>query len=178
MRLFRTVLALAMVLGMAAASAQPSQGPGLPPLPKLTSPRVYVLDCGTIISNRPEGFGLTRDDVFNPNFKYLIADRTEELEDTAEVELPDKRSFRRTARVAAVHIVEQYSECELIYYVRDADGKTRRLVHGFLMRWYSLHEMEHLLARCNFRVKAVFGDFNRSPLTDESPEMIFIAERI
>ena len=68
MRLFRTVLALAMVLGMAAASAQPSQGPGLPPLPKLTSPRVYVLDCGTIISNRPEGFGLTRDDVFNPNF--------------------------------------------------------------------------------------------------------------
>jgi len=117
-------------------------------------------------------------DVFNPNFKYLIADRTEELEDTAEVELPDKRSFRRTARVAAVHIVEQYSECELIYYVRDADGKTRRLVHGFLMRWYSLHEVEHLLARCNFRVKAVFGDFNRSPLTDESPEMIFIAERI
>jgi glyoxylase-like metal-dependent hydrolase (beta-lactamase superfamily II) len=27
-----------------------------------------VLDCGTIISNRPEGFGLTRDEVFNPNF--------------------------------------------------------------------------------------------------------------
>ena len=27
-----------------------------------------MLDCGTIISNRPEGFGLTRDDVFNPNF--------------------------------------------------------------------------------------------------------------
>jgi N-acyl homoserine lactone hydrolase len=68
MTLFRTVLALAMVLGVAAASAQPAPGPGLPPLPKLTSPRIYVLDCGTIISNRPEGFGLTRDDVFNPNF--------------------------------------------------------------------------------------------------------------
>jgi glyoxylase-like metal-dependent hydrolase (beta-lactamase superfamily II) len=27
-----------------------------------------VLDCGTIISNRPEGFGLTRDEVFNLNF--------------------------------------------------------------------------------------------------------------
>ena len=26
--------------------------------------------------------------------------------------------------------------------------------------------------------QAVFGDFNRSPLTDVSPEMIFIAERI
>jgi SAM-dependent methyltransferase len=117
-------------------------------------------------------------DVFNPSIRYLIEDRTEEREDTAEVELPDNRSFRRTARVAAVHIVEQYSEAELIYYVRGADGITQRLVHGFLMRWYWRYELEHLLARCNFRVKAVFGDFNRSPLTDESPEMIFIAERI
>jgi SAM-dependent methyltransferase len=117
-------------------------------------------------------------DVFNPNIKYLLEDRSEEREDTAEVELPDNRSFRRTVRVAAVHIVDQYSEAELIYYVRGADGSTQRLVHGFLMRWYWLYELEHLLARCNFRVRAVFGDFNRSPLTDESPEMIFIADRI
>jgi hypothetical protein len=51
-------------------------------------------------------------------------------------------------------------------------------VHGFLMRWYWLYELEHLLARCNFRVRVVFGDFNRSPLTDASPEMIIIADRI
>lgn len=117
-------------------------------------------------------------DVFNPNLRYLIEDRTDEREDTAEVELPDKRSFRRTVRIGAVHTVDQYSEVEAIYYVRDADGKTHRLVHGFLMRWYWLYELEHLLARCNFRVRAVFGDFNRSPLTDASPEMIFIADRI
>jgi SAM-dependent methyltransferase len=117
-------------------------------------------------------------DVFNPNIRYLLEDRTEEREDTAEVELPDNRSFRRTARIAAAHIVDQYSEAELIYYVRGADGSTQRLVHGFLMRWYWLYELEHLLARCNLRVKAVFGDFNRSPLTDESPEMIFVAEKI
>jgi len=117
-------------------------------------------------------------DVFNPKIQRLIEDRTAEQEDTAEVALPDNRSFRRTGRVAAVHIDDQYSEVELIYYVRGADGSTQRLVHGFLMRWYWRYELEHLLARCNFRVKAVFGDFNRSPLTDESPEMIFITERI
>lgn len=116
-------------------------------------------------------------DVFNPKMRYLLEDRTDEREDTAEVELADNRSFRRTVRVAAVHIVDQYSEAELIYYVRGADGSTQRLVHGFLMRWYWLYEIEHLLARCNLRVRAVFGDFNRSPLTDESPEMIFIADR-
>jgi N-acyl homoserine lactone hydrolase len=62
------VLAGIMLLGFAAAAQTPAAESGLPPLPKLTSPRVYVLDCGTIISNRPESFGLTRDDVFNPNF--------------------------------------------------------------------------------------------------------------
>lgn len=117
-------------------------------------------------------------DVFNPNPRYLLEDRTDEREDTPEVDLPDNRSFRRTGRVAAVHIADQYSEIELIYYVRGADGVTQRLVHGFLMRWYWRYELEHLLMRCNFRVKAVFGDFNRSPLTDASPEMIVVAERI
>jgi SAM-dependent methyltransferase len=117
-------------------------------------------------------------DVFNPNIGYLLEDRRDEREDTAEVELPHNRSFRRTARVAAVHIVDQYSEAELIYYVRESDGTTQRFVHGFSMRWYWLYEVEHLLARCGFRLGAVFGDFNRSPLTDVSPEMIFIAERI
>jgi SAM-dependent methyltransferase len=117
-------------------------------------------------------------DVFNPNLKYLIQDRTAEQEDTPEVRLPENRSFRRTGRITAVHIVEQYSEVELIYYVRGADGSEQRLVHGFLMRWFWKHEMEHLLARCGFRVKAVFGDYNRAPLTDQSAEMIFIAERV
>jgi N-acyl homoserine lactone hydrolase len=48
------------------ASAQTT--PGLPPLPKLTSPRLYVLDCGTIISHEPERFGLSRQDVSDPDF--------------------------------------------------------------------------------------------------------------
>ncbi|HLE57519.1 MAG TPA: class I SAM-dependent methyltransferase [Rhodothermia bacterium] len=117
-------------------------------------------------------------DVFNPKLEYLVEDRTDEREDTAEVTLPDGRTFRRTGRVAAVHIADQYGEVELIYYVRGADGTTQRLVHGFLMRWYWRYELEHLLARCNFRVRAVFGDYNRSPLTDASPDMIFIAERV
>jgi hypothetical protein len=46
------------------------------------------------------------------------------------------------------------------------------------MRWFWRYEIEHLLARCRFRLEAVFGDFDRSPLTDASPEMIFIAESV
>jgi len=37
--------------------------------------------------------------------------------------------------------------------------------------------VEHLLARCGFRVTALYGNFDRSPLVDASPEMIFVEER-
>jgi SAM-dependent methyltransferase len=118
-------------------------------------------------------------DVFNPNLHFLVDEtRADEREDTPETPLPDGRSFRRTGRVTAVHVADQYSEVELIYYVRYADGTTRRLVQDFPMRWFWRYELEHLLARCGFRVESVFGNFDRSPLTDGSPEMIFIAERI
>jgi hypothetical protein len=117
-------------------------------------------------------------DVFNPNIR-LLADptRSEEREDTPETPLPDGRTMRRTGRVTAVHPVEQYSEVELIYYVQQPDGRAERLVQSFPMRWYTKSELIHVLARSGFRVIRIWGDFDRSPLSDESPEMIFIAER-
>ena len=60
----RMLIAFVMALCVAASA----QTTGLPPLPKLTSPRLYVLDCGTIISHEPERFGLTRQDVSDPDF--------------------------------------------------------------------------------------------------------------
>jgi ubiquinone/menaquinone biosynthesis C-methylase UbiE len=36
-------------------------------------------------------------------------------------------------------------------------------------------EMEHLLARCGFTVEAVYGDFYRQELRDDSSEMIWLA---
>src|SRR5271169_6501084 len=72
MNLSKRILALARIAGLAfglpALAQTPPQPPHYPPLPQVGSVRVYVLDCGTIISNRPEGFGLTRDEVFNLNF--------------------------------------------------------------------------------------------------------------
>ena len=36
-------------------------------------------------------------------------------------------------------------------------------------------EMERLLSRTGFAVEAVYGDFERHQLTDDSAEMIFMA---
>ncbi len=51
----------------AARSAMPPNRSGVAPLPRVTSPRLYVIDCGTLIFNRPEDYNLTRDEVADTN---------------------------------------------------------------------------------------------------------------
>ena len=102
---------------------------------------------------------------------------TEETEDTPEMILPDGRKFRRCNRVISFHKGEQYNEVELIHYVTYPNEKTERLVQSFPFRYFYRYEVEHLLARCGFKITELFGNFDRSPLTENSPEMIFICEK-
>jgi SAM-dependent methyltransferase len=119
-------------------------------------------------------------DVFNPNPARLIpgSDLGEEIEDLPETQLPDGRTVRRAGRIAGLHRDKQYNNVELIYYVTHPDGKKERLVQSFPMRYYYRYEMEHLLELSRFRVVDLFGDFDKSVFTSDSPEMIFIAEKI
>jgi len=108
--------------------------------------------------------------LFDPAF-------TKESEDTSEVVLPDGRKFRRCNRCAAFHRTEQYNEIELIHYVTYPSGKTERLLQKFALRYFFRYEVEHLLARSGFRVVELFGNYDKSPLIDDSPDMIFVAEK-
>jgi SAM-dependent methyltransferase len=102
----------------------------------------------------------------------------QESEAAQEFEVPDGRRVKMRDRVAAFHRAEQRNDVEMIYYVRHPDGREERLVFAFTVRYFFRYEVEHLLARCGFRVVALYGDFDRSPLADSSAEMIFVAERV
>jgi SAM-dependent methyltransferase len=119
-------------------------------------------------------------DIFHPNPARLVPNPkyTVEIEDLPETQLPDGRKLRRASRMVSFHRERQYNDIELIYYVSNPDGRTERLVQSFPMRYYYRYEMEHLLELCGFRVIELFGDFDRSAFSGDSPEMIFIAERI
>lgn len=93
-----------------------------------------------------------------------------------EYSTPDGRHVRIMERVAAFHRAEQRNDVEMIFYVTSPDREQQRLVFAWTLRYFFRYEVEHLLARCGFRVIAVYGDFDRSPLADTSPEMIFEAE--
>lgn len=115
-------------------------------------------------------------DVFNPSFAMMVADRSAEAEDTPEFRLPDGRFMRRTVRVPRVRWVDQTSEIEIIYYLRDGNDVSRT-VQAFDMRWYVAAELEHLLARAGFVIEAIYGNFDRSDLRDESPEIVIVAAK-
>jgi SAM-dependent methyltransferase len=116
-------------------------------------------------------------DVFNPNYAAMASDRSAEAEDSSAV-LPDGRTMRRTIRIPRVRWTDQVTEAELIYYVESPGAAPVRHVHAFEMRWYVPAELVHLLARAGFAVRATYGDYARSPLTDDAPELIVCAERL
>lgn len=95
-----------------------------------------------------------------------------------EASLPDGRTVRLTERIRAFHRAEQRNDVEMFYNITHPDGRTERLVFAFTVRYFFRYEVEHLLARCGFRIVELFGDFDRSPLADASPEMIFVAAAV
>jgi SAM-dependent methyltransferase len=136
------------------------------------------LQCLRRIHEHLEPEGTLVFDVFHPDFRrMLVLSGGEEVEETSEMELSDGRKLRRTYRIPGLHRAEQCMDVEMIYYLTDTAGVTERLVHPFLFRYFSRFEIEHLLARCGFRLYELYGDFDESPLTDESPEMVFVAEK-
>jgi N-acyl homoserine lactone hydrolase len=66
---------LAAAASCAVMLAPPVHGAELAPAPKVTTPRLYVFDCGTLVYNKPEDYNLRRDEVRDTNMGvtcYLV----------------------------------------------------------------------------------------------------------
>lgn len=127
----------------------------------------HLVMGGTLILDL---FQVKLDRIYDP--KYL-----EEVEDFAETELPDGTRLRRSSRISAFHRAEQYNDVELIYHITHPDGSKERLVQAFPFRYFFRYEVEHLLTLRGFEVVGIYGDYDRSALHSDSPEMIFVARK-
>ena len=84
----------------------------------------------------------------------------------------------RRDRNAAVDLTNQVIHVEFICYVTHPDGRQERLIDPFPLRYFFRYELEHLLVRAGFEVEAVYGDFDRSPVSPAAAsELVFVARR-
>jgi SAM-dependent methyltransferase len=138
--------------------------------------QMAALQC---IRDHLEAGGRLIFDIFHPDLGRLAGNGPDqEIEDTPAFDMGDGRRLRRTYRVTGRYPAKQYSDVELIYYVTDLNGVTARHVQAFPMRYLFRYEVLHLLERAGFRVAALYGNFDKSPLSDDSPEMIFVADKV
>src|SRR5262245_46487189 len=105
---------------------------------------------------RPDG--LLTLDLFNPDLRALagysgelVFDKVLELDDGTHVH----KFVARQADVAAQALYVQF-----IYDELDVEGRVRRRMLPFTLRWLYRYELEHLLARAGFALEAIYGSYD------------------
>jgi ubiquinone/menaquinone biosynthesis C-methylase UbiE len=120
--------------------------------------------CLESVHRHLEPGGLIALDVFNPMLQALVdRSRLAEWGDEPEFTTPGGARVVRRFRVERVDLPRQVQYLEMIFYVTEPDGHSRRLVEPFSMRHFFRYEVEHLLARCGFTDIRTDGDFAGTP---------------
>ncbi len=111
-------------------------------------------------------------DLFNP-------DPTEIVREDNRIVLD--RSYdldgRRVQKFVAIDsdAAAQKSYVTFFYDESDAEGRVSRRTMHFTMRWYYRYEIEHLLARAGFTVRAIYGSYDLDEYITGSPRLIAVA---
>jgi SAM-dependent methyltransferase len=85
----------------------------------------------------------------------------------------------RTSQAWSYEPATQTAISQTVWEVMDDNGDPTDRWESGPLRFHCLFrfEMEHLLARIGFVVEAVYGNFFRQELQDDSSEMVWVAER-
>jgi SAM-dependent methyltransferase len=117
--------------------------------------------------------GLLALHVFNPRFSRLTAEMPVR-EDREDFEGPDGMHVSWSGETT-YDLADQTLRSVWRYERTSADGVVTHSEHVLKLHYFFRFEMEWTLEACGFEVEALYGDFDRSPFTAESPEMIFVA---
>jgi len=114
-------------------------------------------------------------DVFHPKLSRLTAGAG--VEETPE-KFPGPEGM--TVRVSAhtdYDIADQRLRSRCRYERTAPGGETTISEHLLELHYFFRFEMEWMLDACGFEVEALYGNFDRSEFTADSPEMIFVARK-
>jgi SAM-dependent methyltransferase len=137
------------------------------------------LACLSSIHRHLEPGGRVILDLFNPSIDYLANRPSGPLQpEGPPVNLPNGGTLERSFRIISQDRFTQINDVELLYDVTEPDGRKRRAVHAFRMRYLFRYEVEHLLGRAGFVVEHLYAGYDRSPYGATYPgELIFVARK-
>jgi SAM-dependent methyltransferase len=122
---------------------------------------------------RPDG--LLALELFNPDLRALAGYNGELAFDKA-IELDDgTRAHKFVAQQADT--ASQTIYVQFIYDELDAEGRVRRSVLPFTMRWLYRYELEHLLARAGFALEAVYGSYDLDEYSAAAELLLAVARK-
>ncbi|MBN1459378.1 MAG: class I SAM-dependent methyltransferase, partial [Armatimonadetes bacterium] len=114
-------------------------------------------------------------DVFNPRLSRLTSAEPV-LEGPREFAGPGGETVRWSGETE-YDLATQTLRSRWRYERTAAGGQTTVSEHLLALRYFFRFEMEWMLEACGFQIEALYGDFERSEFTADSPELIFVARR-
>lgn len=110
-------------------------------------------------------------DIFNPNWRYISKGNWRWQKSDA-ITLPNIKGKIKVEHRNRYDMAQQmmYEEWRFVY----PNGKTE--ITPLKMRFFFRFEIEHLLNLTGFKVKNLYGDFNKNKFKSDSPEMIWVAK--
>jgi ubiquinone/menaquinone biosynthesis C-methylase UbiE len=72
----------------------------------------------------------------------------------------------------------QISHVTYIYDETDLQGVLHRRIMQFKMRWFYRYELDHLLNRAGFNLRAVYGSYDLDEYSSSSPRLIVVASPV
>ncbi len=119
--------------------------------------------------------GLLSIDVFRVRLDYLLMPGGVDHE-PIDVTGPDGTKIRVTDHTD-YNLTDQILSSTWRHEFTDSDGHPQRRDYAIDLHYFFHCEMEWMLEACGFEVEALYGNFDRSPFTAASPEMIFVARK-
>jgi len=120
--------------------------------------------------------GLLLVDLFNPDLGTLLDSRGQVHMDKA---MTDPETGHRLVRfhTRAVDLGQQTQHVTFIVDEMDSDGRVRRTLFPFSMRYLFRYELELLLRHAGFAVEAVYGSYDLDEFNGDSDRMIAVARK-
>lgn len=135
------------------------------------------IQCLSCVHDHLDEGGLVLIDNYNPSIPMLARDPGASARVTGKTG-PDGETVRRTDRVVSRDYLNQTQQLEVIYDIRQPDGRAEHFVIPYETSYMFRFELEHLLARCGFTVRNVWGGFEFEEFgRSSSDELIILAER-